>query len=72
MNKDKLEDAVMNIEKDDKNNFKKNDILGPDYLNLNSRILLVLFKQKDRTYTLVSKSDKGFMQSEGDEEILLL
>ena len=44
LNKDKLEDTVIVIEKDDKKNIKKNDILGPDYLNLNPRILLVLFK----------------------------
>ena len=68
LNKDKLEDTVIVIEKEDKENIKKNDVLGPDYLNLNPRILLVLFKQKDGTYTLVSKNDKGFIQSENDEE----
>ena len=68
LNKDKLEDAAIVIEKEDKKNIKKNDSLGPDYLNLNPRILLVLFKQKDGTYTLVSKNDKGFIQSENDEE----
>ncbi|QNE67074.1 hypothetical protein [Fusobacterium hwasookii] len=60
LNKDKLEDTVIVIEKD--------DVLGPDYLNLNSRILLVLFIQKDGTYILASKNDKGFIQSENDEE----
>ena len=60
LNKDKLEDTVIVIEKD--------DVLGPDYLNLNPRILLVLFKQKDGAYILASKNDKGFIQSENDEE----
>ena len=60
LNKDKLEDTVIVIEKD--------DVLGPDYLNLNPRILLVLFKQKDGTYILAAKNDKGFIQSENDEE----
>ena len=60
LNKDKLEDTVIVIEKD--------DVLGPDYLNLNPRILLVLFKQKDGIYILASKNDKGFIQSENDEE----
>ena len=60
LNKDKLEDTVIVIEKD--------DVLGPDYLNLNPRILLVLFKQKDGTYILASKNDKGFIQSENDEK----
>lgn len=68
LNKDKLEDIVIVIEKEDKKNIKKNDVLGPDYLNLNPRILLVLFKQKDGTYILASKNDKGFIQSENDEE----
>ena len=68
LNKDKLEDIVIVIEKEDKKNIKKNDVLGPDYLNLNPRILLVLFKQKDGTYILATKNDKGFIQSENDEE----
>ena len=68
LNKDKLEDTVIVIEKEDKENIKKNDVLGPDYLNLNPRILLVLFKQKDGAYILVAKNDKGFIQSENDQE----
>ena len=68
LNKDKLEDTVIVIEKEDKENIKKNDVLGPDYLNLNPRILLVLFKQKDGTYILAAKNDKGFIQSENDQE----
>lgn len=68
LNKDKLEDAIIVIEKEDKKNIKKNDSLGPDYLNLNPRILLVLFKQKDGTYTLVSKNDKGFIPSPNSED----
>ena len=68
LNKDKLEDTVIVIEKEDKKNIKKNAVLGPDYLNLNPRILLVLFKQKDETYILASKNDKGFIQSENDED----
>ena len=68
LNKDKLEDTVIVIEKEDKKNIKKNDSLGPDYLNLNPRILLVLFKQKDGTYTLVSKNDKGFIPSPNSED----
>ena len=67
LNKDKLEDTVIVIEKEDKENIKKNDVLGPDYLNLNPRILLVLFKQKDGTYILASKNDKGFIKSEGND-----
>ena len=68
LNNDKLEDTAIVIEKDDKKNIKKNDSLGPEYLNLNPRVLLVVFKQKDGTYVLAVKNDKGFIQSEGDEE----
>ena len=68
LNKDKLEDIAIIIEKDDKKNIKKNDGFGPEELNLNPRILLVLFKQKDGTYILASKNDKGFIKSEGNED----
>ena len=67
LNKDKLEDTVIVIEKEDKKNIKKNDGFGPEELNLNPRILLVLFKQKDGTYILASKNDKGFIKSEGND-----
>lgn len=68
LNKDKLEDTVIVIEKEDKKNIKKNDGFGPEELNLNPRILLVLFKQKDETYILASKNDKGFIKSEGNDD----
>ena len=67
LNKDKLEDTVIVIEKEDKKNIKKNNGFGPEELNLNPRILLVLFKQKDGTYVLASKNDKGFIKSEGND-----
>ena len=67
LNKDKLEDTVIVIEKEDKKNIKKNDGFSPEELNLNPRILLVLFKQKDGTYILASKNDKGFIKSEGND-----
>ena len=68
LNKDKLEDTVIVIEKEDKKNIKKNDGFGSEELNLNPRILLVLFKQKDGTYVLASKNDKGFIKSEGNDD----
>lgn len=68
LNKDKLEDTVIVIEKEDKKNIKKNDGFGPEELNLNPRILLVLFKQKDGTYILATKNDKGFIKSEGNDD----
>ena len=45
LNKDKLEDTVIVIEKEDKENIKKNG-----------------------AYILVAKNDKGFIQSENDQE----
>lgn len=68
LNRDKLEDTVIVIEKEDKKNIKKNDGFGPEELNLNPRILLVLFKQKDGTYILASKNNKGFIKSEGNDD----
>ena len=68
LNRDKLEDTIIVIEKEDKKNIKKNDGFGPEELNLNPRILLVLFKQKDGTYVLASKNDKGFIKSEGNDD----
>lgn len=68
LNRDKLEDTVIVIEKEDKKNIKKNDGFGPEELNLNPRILLVLFKQKDGTYVLASKNDKSFIKSEGNDD----
>ena len=68
LNNDKLEDVAIIIEKTDKANIVKNENLGSEYLNLNPRILLVLFKQKNGSYILVSKNDKGFIKSAGDKE----
>ena len=68
LNNDKLEDTVVVIEKDDKANIVKNENLGSEYLNLNPRILLVLFKQKNGSYILAGKNDKGFIKSAGDKE----
>ena len=63
LNKDKLEDTVIVIEKEDKKNIKKNDGFGPEELNLNPRILLVLFKGKDGTYSLAISSSLSLFKS---------
>ena len=68
LNNDKLEDVAIIIEKTDKANIVKNKNLGSEYLNLNPRILLVLFKQKNGSHILASKNDKGFIKSAGDKE----
>ena len=68
LNNDKLEDVAIIIEKTDKANIVKNENLGSEYLNLNPRILLVLFKQNNGSYILAGKNDKGFIKSEGNKE----
>ena len=68
LNIEKIEDVAVIIDKNDKANIVKNEYLGSEYLNLNPRILLVLFKQKDGNYILASKNDKDFIKSEGDKE----
>ena len=68
LNNDKLEDVAIIIEKTDKENIVKNENLGSEYLNLNPRILLVLFKQKNGSYILAGKNDKDFIKSAGDKE----
>lgn len=67
LNKDKIDDAVLIIEKNDPKNFKKNEEsyqTSPE--NYNPRIILVLFKDKNSKYTLVAKNDKGFIISPGE------
>ena len=67
LNKDKIDDAVLIIEKNDPKNLKKNEEsyqTSPE--NHNPRIILVLFKDKNSKYALVAKNDKGFIISPGE------
>ena len=67
LNKDKIDDVVLVIEKNDPKNFKKNEEsyqTSPE--NHNPRIILVLFKDKNSKYALVAKNDKGFIISPGE------
>ena len=66
LNKDKIDDAVLIIEKNDPKNFKKiEDSSRSNPVNFNPRIILVLFKDKNSKYTLVAKNDKNFIVSPG-------
>lgn len=67
LNKDKVDDHAMIIENTDPKNFKKNEGLGADQLNLNPRILLIFFQNKDG-YALAAKNDKGFIPPENSED----
>ena len=66
LNKDKIDDVVLVIEKNDPKNFKKiEDSSHSNPVNFNPRIILVLFKDKNSKYTLVAKNDKNFIVSPG-------
>ena len=66
LNKDKIDDVVLVIEKNDPKNFKKiEDSSRSNPVNFNPRIILVLFKDKNSKYTLVAKNDKNFIVSLG-------
>ena len=66
LNKDKIDDVVLIIEKNDPKNFKKiEESSRSNPMNFNPRIILVLFKDKNSKYTLVAKNDKNFIVSPG-------
>ncbi|EKA92352.1 hypothetical protein FPOG_02594, partial [Fusobacterium periodonticum D10] len=66
LNKDKIDDVVLVIEKNDPKNFKKiEESPRSNPVNFNPRIILVLFKDKNSKYTLVAKNDKNFIVSPG-------
>ena len=67
LNKDKIDDVVLVIEKNDPKNFKKSESTYETSVvhNFNPRIILVLFKDKNSQYNLVAKNEDGFIVSEG-------
>ncbi|ASS39516.1 hypothetical protein [Fusobacterium sp. oral taxon 203] len=67
LNKDKIDDIVLVIEKNDSKNIKKSESTYEASVvhNFNPRIILVLFKDKDSQYNLVAKNEDGFIVSEG-------
>lgn len=67
LNKDKTSDHAIIIENTDPKNFKKNESFGTDNLNLNPRMLLVLFKN-NTGYTLAAKNSNGFIPTENSAE----
>ena len=76
LNKDKIDDIVLLIQKNDPKNFR-NAESGYMYMplenaNFNPIIVLVLLKDKDSQYSLIAKNEKGFFPSEGKahEEVL--
>ncbi len=67
LNKDGMADKAIVIEDTDAKNIITHDGLGQNILNLNPRVLLVLFKTKANSYRLAVKNS-GFIPSENDEE----
>lgn len=67
LNKDKLDDHAVIIEETNPEKIKKNENLGSGELNLNPRIILVFFKNKNQGYTLVAKNNKDFIPTENSE-----
>lgn len=67
LNKDSIADVVMIIQGTDKKKFMRNEELGADTLDLNPRMLLVLFKQADSSYRVAAKNT-GFIPSPGNAE----
>lgn len=67
LNKDKIDDVVLVIEKNDPKNIKKSESTYEESVvnNFNPRIILVLFKDKNSQYNLVAKNENGFIVSEG-------
>ncbi len=68
LNNDLIADAVIIIEENNKENYKLNESLGKDTLNLNPRNLIVLLRLKNGKFKLEEKNDLKFTPSENDEE----
>lgn len=67
LNKDGLVDEALIIENTNPKNLIKNDGMGGDILNVNPRMLLVLFKEKGNSYKLVAQNI-AFIHTENDAE----
>jgi hypothetical protein len=68
LNKDGLADHAIVIECTDAENFLKNDGLGVERLNLNPRLLLIVFKISANSYRLVSIANSNFIPSANDAD----
>ncbi|WP_129715140.1 hypothetical protein [Pedobacter sp. SYP-B3415] len=67
LNGDGISDDAIVIEDTDPDNFRRQDGLGADTLNLNPRTLMVFFKHKNG-YQLISQNDQGFIPTANDED----
>ncbi|MBZ4192271.1 hypothetical protein [Niabella beijingensis] len=67
LNKDTNSDVAIIIQNTNPKNLVSNERLGPDTLDLNPRMLLILFKGPDNSYTLAARN-KSFIPSPNDAE----
>ena len=67
LNKDKIDDVVLVIEKNDPKDIRESGLkyIIPAIKNFNPRIILVLLKDKNSQYNLVAKNEEEFIVSEG-------
>lgn len=68
LNKDKIDDVVLLIQKNDPKNFREaySPVFAPaNHVDFNPQIILILFKDTNSQYNLVAKNDKGFFPSDG-------
>lgn len=69
LNKDRIDDVVLLIQKDNPENIMDMNLEYPPFfennVNFNPIIILVLFKDKNSQYNLVAKNEKDFILSEG-------
>jgi len=63
LNKDKLDDIALIIEKNDEKNIITYLVMGKheETLNFNPRVIIILFQEKDGKYVVASKNTKGFI-----------
>lgn len=69
LNKDRIDDVVLLIQKDNPENIMDMNLEYPPFfennVNFNPIIILVLFKDKNSQYNLAAKNEKDFILSEG-------
>ncbi len=69
LNKDTFEDVAIVIEENNTNNYKLNEGLGADTLNMNPRDLIILFGNANGKFKLQERNKNKFIPSENDQEI---
>ena len=69
LNKDGIEDTVLIIENTNPSISLKNSKTKDEEMQLQTRILLILFKDRNNEYILIEKNDNEFMESENTDDM---